>query len=489
LQAEFPMTPEELIDSLDTAVVEVYGDIPAGAQKGRMFDIYVNAASFDPDTQSLAGGFLLTTDLKVSRDNSPQSAMEGRTLAKARGPVFMNPFARPGKSPGGPDLRGGAILAGGVSTEDREIALVTTTESYATVRQIQNAINTTFNAKPPVADANTPSRVKLHIPADYRGRERRFFEIVMHLSIASSAQAKEARCKLLAAELVRPDSPLDGVALALEGIGPTAKPRLRDLYTHQRRDVSYYAARTGLRLGDPLALEVVARHAKDEKSPFRAQAIHELGDCGHSGAAIEEGGRGTAIRAGVVLRELMTSTDPRIRVMAYEALRRVEPESVTTWMAGKDPENFIIDVVPSDGPAMVYARRNGTRRVALIGGDHLELHPPFLYAEPGKPILVSATQNDKQVSVLKKDQKGRTILGPLHVGTSLSRFVYFMGNDPEPDVYGEVQGLGMDYSVVLDVLYRLCEKGAVPATFKWEEPGLEDIYGPLKPKGRPESEL
>jgi hypothetical protein len=64
-----------------------------------------------------------------------------------------------------------------------------------------------------------------------------------------------------------------------------------------------------------------------------------------------------------------------------------------------------------------------------------------------------------------------------------------MGNDPETDVYGQLQGLGMDYSVVLDVLYRLCEKGAVTADFKWEEPGIEDLLGPLKPTGRPESEL
>lgn len=474
---EFPTTPEQLIDSPDSAVVEVAGEIPAGASKGQVFDVYVSAASFDPDTQSIAGGYLLLCDLKLSRESSPQEIIEGRTLARARGPVFVNPFLSRDGSTGASSPREGRVLGGGTALEDRDLSLVTAIESYATVRQIMDAINRRFISDPKAADAISPTNVKLRIPKAYRGRERRFIELVMHLSLAPSTSSKEARCKQLAAEMVRPDAPVDNVGLSLEGIGPLALPLVKSLYTHNRREVNFYAARTGIRLGDDLALEVIARHAKDDKSPFRAAAIRELGDCGMT------------VRAGTALRGLLLDSDPRIRILAYEALRRVEPDSIETRTVGHEPENFILDIVPSEGPTLVYARRTGTRRLALIGGDRLVVHPPFLYADPGKPIVVSAVPEDKMVSVIKKDLKGKIILGPMRIGPSLPDFAHFLGHDPKADMHGQLQGLGMDYAVVLDVLYRLCEKGSVNADFRWEEPGIEDLVGPLAPTGRPESEL
>lgn len=489
LHVEHSKTPEELVDDPGSAVVEVMGEIPAAASKGQTFDVYVSAASFDPDTESIAGGYLLLCDLKMFREVSPQEIIEGRTLAKARGPIFSNPFQGTDQSAAGGNPREGRVLAGGVVLADRELSLVTVNESYATIRQIENAINQTFICKPKAATGMSHNTVKLKIPPEFRGRERRFLELVMHLPLVSSAAAREARVKQLIAEIVRPDAPMEDVSLSLEAMGPTAVGQLQTLYTHRRREVNYYAARAGLRLGDALALEVVARHARDEKSPFRAQAIRELGEADQSPAVRESGGRAMALRASAVLRELLMSTDPHIQILAYEALRKVDPDSVHTRLVGQSPENFILDVVPSDGPMLIYARRTGTRRVAMIGGDRLVLQPPFLYSEPGKPLLVSAVPDDRFISVLKKDRTGRTIVGPLRVGPSLPHFTHFLGNDPEVDLDGQLQGLGLEYSVVLDVLYRLCEKGAVAANFRWEEPGIEDLIGPLKPPGRPESEL
>lgn len=489
LHTEYAKTPEELVDDPGSAVVEVMGEIPAAASKGQTFDVYVTAASFDPDTESIAGGYLLLCDLKMFREVSPQEIIEGRTLAKARGPIFSNPFTGPDMSAVGGNPREGRVLAGGVVLADRELSLVTVNESYALVRQIQNAINQTFICKPEAATGLTHTTVKLRIPPEFRGRERRFLELVMHLPLVSSASARQARIKQLTAEMVRPDAPLEDVALSLEGMGQTVVGPLQALYTHRRREVNYYAARTGLRLGDPLALEVVGHHAREEKSPFRAAAIRELGEADQSPAVRESGGRAMALRASALLRELLMSSDPRIQILAYESLRKVDRHSVHTRLVGENPENFILDVVPSDGPMLIYARRTRTRRVALIGGDRMIVQPPFLYSGEGKPILISVVPEDRFISVLKKDQRGRTVVGPLRVGPSLPHFTHFLGNDPEVDLTGQLQGLGLEYSAVLDVLYRLCEKGAITANFRWEEPGIEDLIGPLKPPGRPESEL
>src|SRR5690606_2172393 len=105
-------------------------------------------------------------------------------------------------------------------------------------------------------------------------------------------------------ELGRSDAPLNDVALSLEGMGSSVIPMIQPLYTDPRRGVNYHAARTGLRLGDDLALEVVIRHALDAKSPYRLAAIRELGYC-----------RGM-LRASEALRRLLSDEDTRVRIRA-----------------------------------------------------------------------------------------------------------------------------------------------------------------------------
>jgi len=64
-----------------------------------------------------------------------------------------------------------------------------------------------------------------------------------------------------------------------------------------------------------------------------------------------------------------------------------------------------------------------------------------------------------------------------------------MGDDPRQGVDKKPLGLGLDYAVVLDVLNSLCENGSLNARLEWEQQTVEDLVGPLRPMGRPESEL
>jgi flagellar basal body P-ring protein FlgI len=482
-------TAEKQLESLDSAVVEVIGDIPAGAAKEQHFDLFVRAD--DPDTKSLAGGYLIPCELKIFQEVTADSSIEGRTHAKAAGPVFLNPFAtasaaertRPTSRPtSGPamlaaqdSLREGNVIGGGINGIDRRMSLVTTVESYETVRQIQDTINRRFPAEKKLADGTSPTNVELAIPPEYRERRQRFLEIVMHLPLTKSPATLEARSKLLATELGRTDAPLEDTALALEGIGSSVIPMLQPMYAEARRQVNYYAARTGLRLGDELAVGVVSRHANDAKSPYRLAAVRELGESRSS-------------RAIAALHELLASADGRIRVLAYESLRRSDRESISQYVIGQMPQNFLLEIVPADGPLMIYARRTEMRRLALIGGDRMQFKPPLLYAQPGQPITLSAEPEGQTITIIRKDVSGRNI-GPLKAPLSVPAVVRFMGGDLRTDLDGRLEGLGLDYAVVLDVLYRLCEKNSVNAELRWEEPNVEDLVGPLTPIGRPESEL
>ena len=86
------ISPERMIDSLDTSVVAVHGLVPAGAPHGTRFDLQIEAV--DTQTRSLAGGVLLPCELKqFDVSAAGKGLVAGRPLAKARGLVFTNPFA------------------------------------------------------------------------------------------------------------------------------------------------------------------------------------------------------------------------------------------------------------------------------------------------------------------------------------------------------------------------------------------------------------
>lgn len=483
-------TAEKQLESLDTAVVEVLADIPAGALRDQHFDVYVRAD--DEDTQSLAGGYLIPCDLRIFQEVSQEEGIEGRIHARAAGPIFVNPFAgtssrsepllAPASRPaGGTDanVREGWIIGGGLNGTDRRLSLVATIESYATVRQIQDSINRRFTAETKVADAVSPTNVDLKIPPEFRNRRQYFLDLVMHLPLSNSATTREGRAKALIGELGRPGAPLDDVGLSLEGLGPSIVPLVQPFYTEPRKQVSFYAGRTGTRLGDTLGLEVLIQHAKNPRSAYRLAAVKELGQITATSMTA---------RAASALRELLAGDDARMRILAYESLRRIDPTSMDRTIVGERPQNFMLEIVPCDGPLVVYARRTEERRLALIGGDRMLFQPPLLYSQAAQPISLTARADDKVVTMFRKEVGGRT-LGPIPGPLAVPTVVRFLGNNLRTDLEGRLKGFGLDYAIVLDVLYRLCEKGGINAEMRWEEPSVEDLVGPLEPMGRPESEL
>ena len=374
-------------------------------------------------------------------------------------------------------LREGQIIGGGSSLYERTLLLVSTIESYSTVRQVQDAINRRFPEEKKIADAVSPTNITLKVPQEYQGIEGRYLEQVLALPLVHSTRIQEARAKTLAGELTRPEASMNRIGLALEGIGKSVLPMIQPLYTHPRKAVNYYAARTGLRLGDGLALDVIVRHANDEKSPFRREAVKELGDAKQQA------------RAAMALRPLMGNGDPQIRILAYEAMRRAAPTSILQVTVGSAPENFILELTPCEGPPLIYARRTQIRRIALIGGDRMTCRPPLLFSETGSPIMLSAQEKDDVVTVVRKDRNGTILLGPLKAPLGVAALIRFMGQHMTRNAEGKIEGLDLDYAVILDVLYRLSETKAINAQVRWEEPSIEDFLGPLTPVGRPESEL
>lgn len=459
---------KELIRSPHTAAVLVEGRVPTAAVKGTTFDVAVRAV--DRDVKSIAGGILLTCNLRIY---SPDAPLEGRILAHASGRVFSNPFAGPDGGTGDTDPRQGRILGGGCATEDRPIQLISITPSYATVRQITQVINDRLSGDTVVADAVSPTNVTLKVPPAYRGREDRLLELILHMPMVDNAAALEARAKVLCEELTQSNPPWEDVALALEAIGPVAIPMVQKLYTHRQRSTSFYAARVGGRLGDGLAVEVLQRHAAESGGLHRQAAVRELGECA---ARHRLPGALTALRA------RLDDNDARIRIQAYESLRPCRDSVVQSRMIGRG--NFTLDVLDTKGPGLIYARRTGERRIAVFG-RHLRCASPLFYSDAKRPVTV--TDDGDKIVIVRRTEGGSRRFEPVRTGFDVPSLIEGLGGETTPDTDGRVPGVSADYAVVLHALSILCKSNAVPAVFRMEETDIADILGPQEPQVRPES--
>ncbi|HNO76742.1 MAG TPA: flagellar basal body P-ring protein FlgI [Phycisphaerae bacterium] len=470
------VSPEEVLRSLDTAVVVIEGEIPAAAQKGTTFDLTVRALA-GTQTTSLAGGSLYTSELFVYRENAAGGAVEGRALATAAGPIFVNPFANKEDESERQTTtmeRQGVILGGGTSISTRRIRFVLSTPSYRRARLITDTANARFPGRGGVAKAESPSNITIRIPAAYQDDPFHFLALFRHLYLPTRPGFLETRTQELAKEILEPNAPHADIAIAWEGIGRTVLPTIQELYTDQRPYVRFYSALTGMRLGDGVAVDVVGEFALNPESPYRLTAIDELGNASNS------------YRTSVVLRRLLSDKDPRIRVEAYEALLPRRDEMIQTSKIGHS--NFMLDLVDSPGPNLVYVRRTGDQRIALLG-ERMYCMPPVFYQDPNNLITINAEEDDRKLTLIRRSKFGDRISPPLPTDFELGSLIDMLGNDPKGTSEDHIHGLALDYATITRTLHDLCESGGINAKFMLQRNSTTEMFGPMTSTGRSESDL
>jgi hypothetical protein len=466
------ITPEQLIDDIDTAVVQVIGEIPPAAVKGAEFDVAVRALP-GTDTRSLRGGRLYTAELQIYRSVSQTASITGQVLAVASGPVFLNPFSE-GESATQSNPLEGILVGGGRATKDRRIQLVLGTASYPRARQIEDRINSHFADARKVADAVSPSYIRLRVPSEYADDAAHFLALVRALYLSHDPRFEATRARMLAEEIVRPSAAHAQIALAFEGLGRAALPVLDGLYAHPEGFVSFHAAVAGVRLGDHVACDAMVQHAEDVNGDYRFQAIRGLARAtGMGGAA-------------VALRRLLEDEDPRVQIAAYEALiERGDPTIESTLVGG---DNFVLAEIPTGRQNVVYVKRSGSRRIALFGGG-FRCSPPVLYRAPDGSFTINAAPGDAALTVLRVVPASGSMSPPVPAPVELPALIRLMGSDAGVGPGGKVVGLGLDYGAVVRALYHLCRDESVNSRFILEQPNAAEMFGPPRPTGRPESEI
>ncbi len=468
------VTPERLLKDSDTAVVAVEGEISAAATAGERFDLVVRAIP-GTDTVSLEGGTLFECNLQIFRPLGPTGWIPGKAIAVGAGPVFLNPFGRTDDAATKPNLRDGIVIGGGVADEDRRLRLLLTTPSYQMSTRIADVINDRFsNSGSRVADAVSPSQVKVIVPARYRHEPKHFISVVQHLYPAVRAEFVAERARQLAREFTLPDAPHADIALAWEGIGRNALPIVQEFYDHAQPACSFHSAAVGLRLGDDAAIEIIESHLLNPNSEFRMAAIVTLG-------AVRD-----SRRAARPLRRALDDGDVKIRTAAYEALVQRDDPTITSIDIAKGA--FRLDLVPTHGAKMVYVKRRGSQRIALFGGP-MSARAPLFYSSPEESLMISALEGATHLTVVRTSVFTGVTSPPIQADFDVAKLIVLLGQNPPNRRDQPVRGLGIHYEEITRTLAGLCRAGSIDARFLLES---ADEYQRLRRKtsgGRRESDL
>ena len=460
----------ELIDSLDTAVVEVTGVVAAGARKGTRFDLEIRALP-GTSTQSLEGGLLLATPMRYfDQAASGQGLIAGAVLAEGAGPVFVNPLAEPDAS-SETDPRHGFVLGGGRALDERPFKLTLVRPNYQLAQRIERRVNECFGHRPKAAEALSAGFLELHTPPALGRQPQRFVALVSQLYLDNRPAQLEPKLRELARQAVAGGANLERTAVAWEGLGRSVTPHLQPFYTNPDASVSFYAGRAGLRVGDLSALSILGAAAATPEHPHRLAAIRELGNCESPQTAL-------------LLAPLLSAPDDNVRVAAYEALLlrghpAVQPITFPHRL-DQSQINFVLDVVESSGPPLIYVRRTRLARIAVFG-DRIRLTPPIFYTDPDDSVTIHTVDGSDDLQLFAK--RGGRMSEQLVLPPRVVDLLTSLADLPVRDEAGRLRGIGLPYSQVIGILNALTADETIPARLVMERGGPAV---PSAPEGAPE---
>lgn len=446
------MTPSQLLNDPNTAVVFVRAAIPPGSPADTRFDVLVSALP-GTSTTSLEGGRLWTTSL--FRGNFTPGGPVTEEIAEASGQIFINPFVDPAEASENPfSSTSGRILNGGEVKSSLDLLLVLDNPSHARARSIVSAINGKFpqstKDRVPIAAGRSEEIIELRVPYEYRNDTTRFIQRLMHTRVDQAFLAEYA--VRYARTLKEEPGLAQQIVWGMEALGPVALPQLRELYDYSELAPRLAALQAGAGLEDPLVEPHLIELAVDGPPALRTRAIQLLGELKPNPTA------------NLALRGLLDSEELDVRITAYEALqRRYDPTIHRTFVDGK----FIMDVAPFGDP-MIYISQQGQPRIVLFGEGLEVLRPTFVAAWDDRLMLTSDGAAD-DVRVYYRDYKtGRTTTAT--VDPLAPEFVEFLSHKTTPEA--PAPGLDLSYAEVVGALHEIWRAGAFPGSFVAEQDRL-----------------
>jgi flagellar basal body P-ring protein FlgI len=428
--------PNSILSSGKTSMVLVQGVLRPGIQKGDHFDIEVRVPG-QSETTSLRGGYLLETRLAEMAILGGQ-IHEGKLLAKAEGPVMVDPLADP-KTDRVSACRG-RVLGGGLALKSRSLGLVLKPEHQTVVNssRIENAVNKRFHTfingiKNGVAKAKTEEYVELAVHPRYKDNIDRYVRVVRAVAISENASQRMERIASLEQQLREPATAAEA-ALQLEAIGVDGVPVLLKAVESKDPEVRFYSAEALAYLDRREAAAPLGEAAREQPA-FRVFALTALSSMQDFGAYEQ-------------LRDMLSGSSAENRYGAFRALWTMNKKDAL--VAGESiNEQFKYHVLDVSGPPMIHVTHNRLPEIVLFGKEQNFLTPISVNA--GNQIMVNSV-NPNEITVSKfavkeADQK-RVVSAKVD------------------EVIRAVAELGGTYPDVVQMLQEAKASGALPSRFE-----------------------
>jgi hypothetical protein len=454
----FPMSPEAVLDSPDTAVVVVTGIVPHGAVEGETFDVRVEPVP-GADTTSLEGGRLWTADLRPAQGPLPPVGSRQRSvIATASGDVFTNPFVAPNMGAEAEIATGtsvvadaGRVLGGGRMLRSMPLKLYLATPSHNDVSQLQQIINSYFPQEPgqrvKTARGEGDQSIEITVPPSYYGRSREFVHLLQHTSILSFP----APTLVAFVNRVLKASPSDAehASWRWQAMGPTVLPGIREFYRYPEELPRFAALRAGARLHDAAVEPHLLELAHNASPAVRKDAIELLGEMPPHPNII------------MGLKDLLDDKDPDVRIACYEALAKSSPYFIHS--VNVDGGKFRIDYIDSETP-MVYVTMANQPRVAVFGGE-AAVKRPITLSTWGDRVWIRGDSADEKIEVAYREDDGSA---PIYsISPDLREFVPFLGHTTT--IEAPMAGLGLTYSETIGILASIYNARYLNADFRTEQ--------------------
>ncbi|MGA2062227.1 MAG: flagellar basal body P-ring protein FlgI [Thermoguttaceae bacterium] len=438
--------PNTILASGNASLVKVQGVLRPGIQKGDNFDIEVRVPG-QSETTSLRGGYLLETRMAEMAYLGGQYH-EGKLLAKAEGPIMVDPLADP-KTDRVSVCRG-RVLGGGLALKSRSLGLVLKPEHQTVVNssRIENAVNKRFHTcangiKNGVAKAKTEEYVELAVHPRYKDNIDRYVKVVRAVAISETPSQRMERISALEQQLLEPDTTksaqaqldaIEAAALQLEAIGIDGVPVLLKGIGSKDPKVRFYSAEALAYLDRREAAAPLGEAAREQPA-FRVFALTALSSMQDFGAYEQ-------------LRDMLSGSSAEIRYGAFRALWTMNKKDAL--VVGENiNDQFKYHVLDVSGPPMIHVTHNRLPEIVLFGKEQNFLTPISVNA--GNQIMVNST-NPQEITVSKfavkeADQK-RVVSAKVN------------------EVIRAVAELGGTYPDVVQMLQEAKASGALPSRFE-----------------------
>jgi len=488
------MTPEAVLADPHhrVAITEAYAYLPPGVREGQMFDVQVSAMMGN-DTKSLAHGQLYRCDLKENGANpiDPQGAIYVK--GRSQGDVFINPalsMSTSADNTSRASRRTGLILDGGEALVDRPLVLRLRSPQWSVSRRIGRRIAEFFAESDTIAAASYDEAiVNMVVPKSFKGDWEHFAGVATHLYLLSDPGSVNKRAKALAEAALKPDAPLMDISYAFEGLGTEALPFLRPLMQSNKPDVAFAAIRAAAFIGESTAPSALVQIARTPSHPFQINAVQVLGAMRTTPAVNGK------------LRELLNTDQAQVRIEAYRVLAASHDPSLFSQVIN---EKFVLDVVPSSGPPLIYCSRRGTPRIALLG-SRPSVSTPLTFTTMAGNLMLSSIMEDRAVMIYYRGSdvphdKDTHLAKAIKIvsRTDVAELVGWLGGMRAPDTNSR---LDFTYGDVVSVLQSLTDAHHIAAGQAGQRIAanfvLQDIQGfqeklngapPLEPKSRPQAD-